>query len=72
MGNPENEERVFYLDGIKDQHFKGPRKGKGAYASVFVLDPAITVERHGEEYHFAARFNLETTILRYNTQKRYI
>jgi hypothetical protein len=49
---------------------KGPEDRRGAYASFCILDPLITVERHYGNYHVAARFNLETTILGYNIRKR--
>jgi len=60
------------LYDLENQYFKGPGKGQGAYASVCVLDPVITLERHHGKFHIAARFNIETTILRYNTQKGYV
>jgi hypothetical protein len=50
---------------LQSQHVEGR-----PYASVSVLDPAITIERHGGKYHIAARFNLETTILDYHAKKR--
>jgi hypothetical protein len=59
----------FACYNIENQYFNGP-KGKGAYASICVLDPIITIERHHGKYHIAAAFNIETTILRYSTQKR--
>jgi hypothetical protein len=31
----------------------------------------IMIERHHRKYHIAARFNVETTILRYEAQKRF-
>src|ERR1700734_2035108 len=60
------------LYDLENQYFKGPGKGQGAYASVCVLDPVITLERHHGKFHIAARFNIETTILRYITQKGYV
>ena len=54
---------------LKNLTSVGP-KGKRPYASICILDPVITVERHDEKYHVAARFNIETTILHYEMQKR--
>ena len=48
----------------------GPKESKRPYASICIIDPVITVERHDEKYHVAVRFNMETTILHYETQKR--
>ncbi|KAK1751200.1 hypothetical protein QBC47DRAFT_392424 [Echria macrotheca] len=52
--------------------FDGPRdKTTKPFASVSILDPVITIERHHGKYHVAARFNMETTILNYyENQKR--
>ena len=47
----------------------GPKESKRPYASICIIDPVITVERHDEKYHVAVRFNMETTILHYETQK---
>lgn len=56
---------------LDDRLFSGPTRGTGSpYTSLGVLDPCITVERHGHELHIAARFNIETTILHYNSHKR--
>ncbi|KAI1350972.1 WD40-repeat-containing domain protein [Xylaria sp. FL0043] len=52
---------------LQDQFFEGPQDG--AYVDVCVLRPTITVERHGEYYHVAARFIIEASILRYSSQK---
>lgn len=54
---------------IGNQYFTGPKNRP--YVSICVLDPLITVERHREKYHIAARFNIETTILDYNTHQRF-
>lgn len=62
-------EPALYVD-LDDQYFVGPSNRKEAYASFHVLDPIITVERHGDEFHIAARFNIETTILGYGSRKR--
>lgn len=45
------------------------RKGTAPYTSVCILDPCITIERHGGKLHVAARFNIETTILQYHSKK---
>ena len=55
---------------VANQYFKGPKEGKGPYASISILDPVVTIELHGGKYHIAARFNVETTILYYNTKKK--
>jgi len=55
---------------LNEQPFSGPDEGRGAYCSFSILNPAITIERHGGEYHVTARFNLETTILGYEEQKK--
>ena len=55
----------FLRYDLGNLYFKGPETGGGAYASICVLDPVITIERHHGKYHVAARFNIETTILRY-------
>jgi hypothetical protein len=62
-------EPALFVD-LADQHFIGPNDGKGPYSSFCILDPVITVERHDKKFHIAARFNIETTVLRYNAQKR--
>jgi hypothetical protein len=59
------------LYNLPDQHFKGPKKGRGPYASVSILDPVITVERHYGKYYIAARFNIETTMLGYDQRERF-
>jgi hypothetical protein len=56
------------LYGLPDDSFKGPEKS--AYISFCVLEPCITIERQGENFHIAARFNIETSILRYNSRKK--
>jgi hypothetical protein len=61
--------RVLCID-LDSQSYSGPAGGRGAYTSFSVLDPAITIERHGGKYHVTARFNLETNILRYSVLKR--
>jgi len=63
-------EKDFSSKDLENQSFKGPKKGRGAYASVCVLDPILTIEHRDKEYHVAVNFHLETTILGYNTQKR--
>jgi hypothetical protein len=63
--------KVLIYD-LENQYFTGPRSRHGAYASVSILNPAITVERHHGKYYIAASFNTETTILRYSTQKGYV
>jgi hypothetical protein len=59
----------MFID-LQDQYSLGPNNGKTPYASFCILDPVITVERHDGNLHIAARFNLETTILRYSSHKR--
>jgi hypothetical protein len=61
--------KPFDWYSLENQYFNGPKE-KGAYASISVLDPIVTIERYRGKYHIAAAFNMETTILRYNTQKR--
>jgi hypothetical protein len=55
---------------LKNQYLHKPEHSKRAYVSISILDPAITIERHHERYHIAARFNFETTILQYDTRQR--
>ena len=62
-------EPAMFID-IQDQYSSGPKDRKSRYASLCILDPVITVERHDGNLHIAARFNLETTILRYSSHKR--
>jgi hypothetical protein len=51
---------------LEDLSFAGPQNPSSKpYASISILDPIITVERHHGKYFVAARFNLETTILGY-------
>jgi hypothetical protein len=47
---------------------RGPSNATSPYASISILDPLITIERHHGKYHVAARFNIETTILNYENQ----
>jgi hypothetical protein len=61
----------FWSKDLDNQYFKGPQGGRGAYASVCVLDPILTIEHRDQEYHIAVNFHLETTILGYSTQKRF-
>jgi len=62
-------ESVAYFR-IRNEELIGPTDGP-PYASICVLDPLITVERHSNNYHIAARFHLETTILDYSTHERF-
>lgn len=62
-------EAAIFID-LQDQCFLGPKNRKSPYASFCILDPVITVEKHDGNLHIAARFNLETTILRYSSHKR--
>ena len=55
---------------LGDQHFIGPRQGEGAYTSLSILDPLITIELLGDEFRVSARFNIETTILSYDIRQR--
>ena len=68
---PEPGTAPFLCYDLENQYFQGPAKGGGAYASISILDPMITIERHHGKYHIAARFNVETTILCYEAQKRF-
>jgi hypothetical protein len=54
---------------VKDQWFTGPKNAP--YASICVLDPLMTVERHHGQYHITARFNIETTVLEYDLRKMF-
>jgi hypothetical protein len=62
-------EPAIFVD-LQDQYSIRPNDEKGPYSSFYILDPVITVERHDKEIRIAARFNIETTVLRYNSQKR--
>ena len=68
-----HEQPAIIVD-LNDQFFRGPvsqkdQKGIAPYTSVSILDPCITIERHGGRLHIAARFNIETTILQYHSKK---
>ncbi|KAL5593038.1 hypothetical protein FOBRF1_012140 [Fusarium oxysporum] len=55
---------------LQDLTFTGPHgRKRQAYASIAILDPIITIERHHGKYHIAARFNIETAILNYASQR---
>ena len=70
LPTPPPENNAALLVNLEDQSFSGPNTGKGPYVSLSILGPVITIERRREELHIAARFNLETTILRYSSRKR--
>ncbi|KAF5724799.1 hypothetical protein FMUND_476 [Fusarium mundagurra] len=56
---------------LRDVTFTGPCGHKRPpYASLAILDPIITVERHFGKYHIAARFNIETAILDYASNRK--
>ena len=55
---------------LKNLTSVGPKESKRPYASIYIIDPVITVERHHGKYHVAVRFNIETTILHYEAQRR--
>jgi hypothetical protein len=55
---------------LPNLYFRGPEDTAKPYASLCVLDPIITVERHHGKYHVAARFNVEATILNYENSTR--
>jgi len=57
---------------LRSISFDGPQHAStGPYASVSILEPLITIERHHGKYHIAARFNIEATLLDYyENQKR--
>jgi len=61
-----------YFLGPKSERHEGRRRDKvqDAYASISILEPVVTVERHNDEYHIAARFNIETTILGYDYKSK--
>jgi len=61
----------FLLYNLLDQHLKSPRKRRGPYISVSILDPVIIVERYYKKYYIAAKFNIEMTILGYNQYERF-
>ncbi|KUL82951.1 hypothetical protein ZTR_10280 [Talaromyces verruculosus] len=61
------DEKILWCD-VKDLSFRGPEGNE--HVMVSILDPVITVEYHKEHYHIAARFNIETTILHYESHKR--
>ena len=61
---------TFKSFDLENQHFKGPRRRQGEYASISVFDPIINIELLDGLYHIAARFNLETTILGYDSHRR--
>jgi hypothetical protein len=54
--------QCYYLHNLV---FQGP------YVSISVLDPIMTIERHHGKYHVATRFNIETTILNYESSMKY-
>jgi hypothetical protein len=54
--------QCYYLHNLV---FQGP------YVSISVLDPLMTIERHHGKYHVATRFNIETTILNYESSMKY-
>ncbi|PVH89045.1 hypothetical protein DL98DRAFT_508886 [Cadophora sp. DSE1049] len=64
-----SQESILCLD-LPDQYFRGPPTARKPYASIAILDPVVTIERHGGNYHIAARFNIETTILGYNEREK--
>jgi hypothetical protein len=61
---------IFCLDLKNQLDLQNLHVEAKLYASVSILDPVITIERHGGKYHIAARFNIETTILDYHSRKR--
>ncbi|GAM43821.1 hypothetical protein TCE0_060r18947 [Talaromyces pinophilus] len=61
------DEKILWCD-VKDLFFRGPESNEQVMVSI--LDPVITVEYHNEHYYIAARFNIETTILHYESHKR--
>lgn len=68
---PYEPKKDFWSKDLDNQYFKGPKEGRGAYASVCVLNPILTIEHRDREYHIAVNFHLETTILGYSTQKKF-
>jgi hypothetical protein len=63
------DEKILWCD-VKDLFFRGPESNEQVMVSI--LDPVITVEYHNEHYYIAARFNIETTILHYESHKRFV
>lgn len=59
--------QCYYLHNLS---FHGPSAASKPYVSVSILDPIMTIERHHGKYHIAARFNIETTILNYESRTR--
>lgn len=57
---------------LKDQVFQGPKLAKRPYASILILNPILTIERHADAYYFSCRFNIETTILGYETRPGFV
>ncbi|KAL2855657.1 hypothetical protein BJX68DRAFT_264013 [Aspergillus pseudodeflectus] len=58
---------------LQDLTFTGPQDAKRKpYASLAILDPIISIERRYGEYHIAARFNIETAILNYASQTKFV
>jgi hypothetical protein len=58
---------------LQDLTFTGPQDTKRKpYASLAILDPIITIERRHGKYHIAARFNIETAILNYASQTKFV
>jgi hypothetical protein len=61
--------KVLVLD-VLDITFPEPNSPDASHASISVLDPVITIERHNGKYHLAARFNIKRTILDYHLKTR--
>jgi hypothetical protein len=60
---PKGPEAAIFAD-LEDQFYSGP------HISLCILAPVITIERRQKQLFIAVRFNIETTILRYNSKKR--
>jgi hypothetical protein len=69
--HPQMRKAPAMIVNLDDQSFLGPEEGGDSYTSIGVLNPCITIERHGQQIHIAARFNIETTIQDYSSAKRF-
>jgi hypothetical protein len=68
----EQERKNVAYFGLRDQWFRGPNAKGTPCVSIGILDPLITVERHNGKYHITARFHVQTTIIDYNTHRKFV
>jgi hypothetical protein len=61
---------IYFPDPSNTSNTPNTSNTSKLYASISILDPIITIERHHQKYHVAARFNIETTILNYENRTR--